>query len=325
METIYEILTVISGIAFLLMIVGLFSPSLVVRWGEKITRGKVIIYYGVVAFALAILGHALKPEEVRIKEEQKKLKREQNEAALEEKREQERLERERKALGKVTRQLSVARTAYNSQDYLTAVDSAAQATRELKQKEWILSEVTVVTTQAENFLDSAKSALDAKQEQEKLERKRKEEEAKYTTKSGTLDRLIEKHVHHVFGETVSRDEGDAPLVISISAGPTTNVAYRMDETIWSDPRSNVIREANQFMQRVFTDPTCSEVRNLLLRPHAILIDQYGRSSEDQIGRLHLGREVAAKINWDIVGYDNDMFERLLKTEGKLWLHPALNK
>ena len=119
---------------------------------------------------------------------------------------------------------------------------------------------------------------------------------------------MEKHVHHVFGYKASRSEENNPLtVIRISAGHTVDVAYREDAVLFGDVLNRINLNTNQFMQRVFTDPACSKVQIVLLRPHLKLKDKYGHTFEAEVGKLLLSREVAKKINWEVVGFDMDMF------------------
>ena len=89
MEAIHNIIMLFGSIAFIAMFIGLIRPSLVVRWGEKRTRGRVLLYYGVGFFALVILAGAVEPEEV-------KERRRQEELVQEAKRRQEKLERDAK-------------------------------------------------------------------------------------------------------------------------------------------------------------------------------------------------------------------------------------
>lgn len=286
---IYSILGFIFGftflIAFIATMVGLIRPSLVIRWGENRTRWRVLLYYGlgscVVIFLVSALS-AVMPEEVKIKREQARLE------SLE--------------MGK--RLLSAARTAYDSQDFQTAIDSANKSISVLKEARSSLA------NQAQVFLDSAEAALDEQRE-----------EAKYTTEFGTLDRLVEKHVHHVFGETVRRDGKNVPTVLSISTGYTAKIAYREGTVVTTGLALNsLILDTMEFMKRVFTDPACGEIQIVLLRPHNILINKYGQSSEDQIGKIVLSRKVFEKINWSYM--TTDRFEQLLKGEGEFRIHNA---
>ena len=95
MEVIYSLLTGLSSIVALAIIVGLIRPSLVVRWGEKRTRGRVLLYYGIGFMVLGSLAVTVMPDEVREEREQARLEqeREREQARLE--REQARLERAR--------------------------------------------------------------------------------------------------------------------------------------------------------------------------------------------------------------------------------------
>ena len=366
---IYQLLTGLSVIVTLALIVGLIRPELVLRWGEKRTRMRVFLYCGIGIFVLRSLAGTVMPDEVReeqrqaglererqeeqarlkkeqarlererekeqarlererqeeqarLKKEQARLEREREkeQARLEREREKEqaRLERARENLERGTRLFSIARTAYESQDYQTAIDSADEATRALKKAKSGIDEAAVLANQAQAFLDSAKAA-----------EKKAREEARYTTNPGTLERIVEKHVLHVFGYKASRGakEDDPLTVISISAGYTVDVAYREGDPTFGVGfmRKSILVQANQFMQRVFTDPACSKVQVVRLRPHFVLVNKYGQTSEGQIGKLQLNREVAEKINWDPAVFTKDMFERLLKTEGQLWWHDAFKK
>jgi hypothetical protein len=53
METLFAFLAFVS---FLALLVGLVRPSLVLRWGKNITRGRVALYYGIAFIFFAIIG-----------------------------------------------------------------------------------------------------------------------------------------------------------------------------------------------------------------------------------------------------------------------------
>ena len=329
-ETISELLRLISGIAFIVLVVGLIRPSLVVHWGEKRTRGRVLLYYGVGFFVLGILFFAMK------------------ESVFQE-----------QDLKRGTRLLKAARTAYNAQDYQTATESATEAIHRLARAK-MFDEATDLADSAQAFLDTAKVALEkqniergtrllkaartaynaqdyqtaidlATEATHRLKRKKMLDEA-----TGLADdaqaflnavHKVERHVHHVFGESVTRDEEEVPSIISIkiSTGYTVNVAYREQRvTFWDRQRENnrslFIENSRKFMERVFTDPACSKVQRLFLRPHYILVNKYGQGSESEIGTFVLDRKVATKIDWR--NLSDNMFERLLRTEGQFSLHAA---
>lgn len=301
MEAVSEILGIMGAIATTALIIGLIRPSLVVRWGKKRTRGRVLLYYGVGFFALAILASAVEPESVRQERKQKKIKAELKKEA---KRKQARLDQERKErkdLERGTKLLSAARTAYKARDYQTAIDSANAAIRALKNVK-MLNEAKDLADDAQALLDDAKKG--------------------YITKPGTLDRIVERHAHHVFGKSVTWGGEKVPSImsISISTGYLVDVAYREERVILQEHRRAFITNAREFMERVFTDPACSKVQRIFLLPHYILVDRYGQVSEDQIGKFILDRKVATKIDWRY--FSENMFERLLRTEGQFWLHYA---
>ncbi|MBA7587259.1 hypothetical protein ES708_29281 [subsurface metagenome] len=58
----------------------------------------------------------------------------------------------------------------------------------------------------------------------------------------------------------------------------------------------------------------------MLKPYLITTDKYGKEKEEQVAKLVLRRAIADKVNWG--NFTNEMFERLLKDEGQLWLHPG---
>ena len=134
MEAISTILALLFVIALIAIFVGLIRPTLVIHWGEKRTRGRVLLYYGVGLIVLGILGPALEPEEAKI-------------------------ERAEENFEKGTKLLSVARKAYDAQDFQTAIDSAGVATSALKSAKLYISEADVLEGQARAFFDSAEVAL----------------------------------------------------------------------------------------------------------------------------------------------------------------------
>ena len=296
METLYNFFNIISGLTFFVLLVGLIRPSFFVP-GKKRTRGRVLLYYGIGFFVLFSLGQAVKPEELKKKEAQ---------AAQEHLKEGKHL-------------FFVARWAYSFQAYQRAKDSADAAANTLRHAKDSLPEAALLADSVSAFIDTVKVALKQQQDSVKIALKQQKEDAKYTTQRGTLARLVEKHAHQVFGVTVEQDGEELPKIISVSAGYMADVAYRVGP-IWSvgTLRSSLMRNTRHFMKRVFTDPECSTVGTVMVRPHNILVDKYGQNNEDQVAKLLLRREVASRINWD--NLSDDMFERLLETEGQLWLH-----
>ena len=135
METMSSFLALLFVIAFIAIFVGLIRPTLVIHWGEKRTRGRVLLYYGVGLIVLGILGPALEPEEVKIKRAEENFEN-------------------------GTRLLSVARNAYDAQDFQTAIDSADVATNALKSAKHYIGEAAILADQAQVFLDSAEVALE---------------------------------------------------------------------------------------------------------------------------------------------------------------------
>ena len=354
METISTILALLCVMAFMAMLIGLIRPTLVIRWGEKRTRGRVLLYYGLGLIVLSILGPAMEPEEVKV-------------------------ERAEKNLEKGTRLLSVARTAYNAQNYQTAVDSANEAISTLKSVKQYISEATVLTDRAQAFLDSAKAANDSVESAKNLEKgtrlllvaRRAYDAHNYQTATDAANEAInalKSAKLHISEATVLTDRAQAFLdsaeVVAkhfsivekyfrlafrnvdsttvnirfnrISAGYTVDVAYdehwekRKSSSSIVSARFLLLMGTLQFMGTVFVDSACSAVQKVILRPHTRFADNLGNAlPKTQSGELSLDREVAEKINWSFF-IDNFMenpyrFQRLLQTEGHLWIHDVYNR
>lgn len=187
---------------------GLIRPSLVVHWGKKRTRGRVLLHYGLATIVLLLLaiitlGMHSEQEAQEAQEAQEHLERGTElilvarkaydsqhystainsaneatqilnraknlpEAALLADQAQALLDSAKKAkaqtearghLEKGTRLLSVARRAYDSQHYLTAADSASEATQILNHVKKNLPEAALLADQAQALLNSAKETL----------------------------------------------------------------------------------------------------------------------------------------------------------------------
>lgn len=194
METISTILVLLFVIAFMAIVVGLIRPTLVIHWGEKRTRGRVFLYYGVGVIVIGILGPALEPEEVKVERAQQDLER-------------------------GTRLLSVARTAYDAEDYQTAIDFAGVATSALKSAKLYISEADILEGQAQAFLDSAKVALEKQISASGMEKESKNAGRDETATTGQLGKwgYINKRGEFVitpqFDGAASFKNGLAPVKI----------------------------------------------------------------------------------------------------------------
>lgn len=147
----------------------------------------------------------------------------------------------------------------------------------------------------------------------------------------TLERAAEKVAIEVFGKTVNWDNKPYTIkkivMIKQVSGPDEGsylieICYRANENLtvgWI--RSGIFIDAKEFTEKLYQDPNCKEIKIYMLKPYLILTNKYGKEKEEQVAKLVLRRAVANKINWENI--TNDMFERILKEEGQLWLHPAL--
>jgi len=131
----------------------------------------------------------------------------------------------------------------------------------------------------------------------------------------TLERAGEKVAIEVFGKTVNWDNKPYTIkkivMIKQISGPDEGsylieICYRANENLtvgWT--RSGIFMDAKEFTEKLYQDLNCKEVKVYMLKPYLVLTD----------------KAVANKINWENI--TNDMFERILREEGQLWLHPAL--
>ena len=106
-------------------------------------------------------------------------------------------------------------------------------------------------------------------------------------------------------------------------GYVAAIEYRPDENLTNGlTRMGIVSDAMELMQKLSTDPTLSNVKIYLLKPHMKLVDKYGRSSEEQVGKFKLQRAIAKRINWR--NMTPERFEQILRTEGEFRLHRAFN-
>jgi len=155
----------------------------------------------------------------------------------------------------------------------------------------------------------------------------------YVSPDNTIERAVEKVAIEAFGKTVNWDSDNRPNTIKKmvkfkqvsgpdEGGYLIEVHYRANENLTvSLMRSGIFLDAIEFTEKLYRDPNCKEIKVYMLKPFLILTDKYGKESEEQVAKLVLRRAIANKVNWENI--TNDMFERILREEGQLWLHPAI--
>lgn len=155
----------------------------------------------------------------------------------------------------------------------------------------------------------------------------------YVSSENTLERAVEEVAIDAFGKTVNWELENKPntmkkIVItkqvsgSDEGGYLVEIYYRADENLTVNlMRGGIFLEAIEFTKKLYQDPNCKEIKIYMLKPYLTLTDKYGKEKEEQVAKLVLRRAVANKINWGNI--TNDMFERILREEGQLWLHPTL--
>jgi len=155
----------------------------------------------------------------------------------------------------------------------------------------------------------------------------------YVSPYNTIERAVEKVAIEAFGKTVNWDLDNRPNTIKKivkfmqvsgpdEGGYLIEVHYRANENLTVNlMRGGIFSDAIEFTEKLYREPNCREIKVYILKPFLVLTDKYGKKQEEQVAKLVLRRAIANKVNWENI--TNDMFERILREEGQLWLHPAL--
>ena len=165
----------------------------------------------------------------------------------------------------------------------------------------------------------------------KADKEFREKPIPYVSLENTIERVVEEVAIKAFGKTVNWN--NIPYTMKKitkykqTAGPDEGsylieICYRANENLSVGLiRSGIFLDAKDFTEKLYQDPNCKEVKVYMLKPYLILIDKYGEEQEEQVAKLVLRREIANKVNWENI--TTEMFERTLREEGQLWLHPVL--
>ena len=165
----------------------------------------------------------------------------------------------------------------------------------------------------------------------KADKEFREKPIPYVSLENTIERVIEGVAIEAFGKTVNWD--NKPYTIKKitkykqTSGPDEGsylieICYRANENLTvSLMRGGIFMDAIEFTKELYLPSFCEEIKIYMLKPYLILTDKYGKEKEEQVAKLVLRREIANKVNWENI--TNNMFERILREEGQLWVHPAL--
>ena len=155
----------------------------------------------------------------------------------------------------------------------------------------------------------------------------------YVSPDNTIERAVEKVAIDAFGKTVNWDSDNRPNTIKKivkfkqvsgpdEGGYLIEIHYRANENLTVNlMRGGIFLSAIELTEKLYREPNCREIKIYMLKPFLVLTDKYGKEHEEQVAKLVLRRAIANKVNWENI--TNDMFERILREEGQLWLHPAL--
>jgi len=165
----------------------------------------------------------------------------------------------------------------------------------------------------------------------KADKESRERPIPYISSEGTIERIVEGVAVKAFGKTVNWDNKPYPIKGITMYKQTggldegsylVEIRYRANENLTvSLMRGGIFMDAIEFTKELYLPSFCEEIKIYMLKPYLILVDKYGKEKEEQVAKLVLRREIANKINWKNI--TNERFERILRDEGQLWIHPAL--
>jgi len=113
-------------------------------------------------------------------------------------------------------------------------------------------------------------------------------------------------------DTLSRDSGHVRVILDYGAG---------DNLTSSLVRAGIFIHGMNVIRALSTNPEFGHIRVYFLQPKLPLVDKFGNESMSQVATFDVSQELARKIKWDNMDYQ--MFERVVESEGNLWLHPVL--
>jgi len=148
-----------------------------------------------------------------------------------------------------------------------------------------------------------------------------------------LEQIVEKIFIKTLGTTVNW-EGNPARVISVKkdmqvAGPDEGgyrvaIEYRLDDNLTTSlMKAGIFFDAEKVFKSIFNDPACAQIKICVLQSYSVLTDMYGNEEETPVSIVKLRRAIAQKINWE--NMYTDLFQKVIRTEGSLWIHPALEK
>ncbi|MBA7592065.1 hypothetical protein ES708_34239 [subsurface metagenome] len=167
----------------------------------------------------------------------------------------------------------------------------------------------------------------------KADKEFREKPIPYVTSNDTIERIVEGVAVKAFGKTVNWDNDPYTIkeikkIKQVSGldegGYLIEILYRANDSLTvSMMRRGIFMDAMEFTEELFLPSFCEEIKVYMLKPYLILVDKYGKEKEEQVAKLVLRREIAGKLNWDNI--TNERFENILRSEGQLWIHPALDE
>ena len=305
----FGIMALLMMSAVLLLLVGLVSPKVVVRWGGEPTRGRVVRVYALAFVAFAVLAAIWAPpsEERLARQAERKQKEDEPERKTSQQAETE-----------IQRILSLSKSAaqlLNEEEYSASIDSAEAAIELLKRNEFPGADTLGIYM----VLNRAETELVLKQAEKKL-----------TQPTGSVERAVERLAHHVFGSTVVWDDKELPSIVAFEfrrKKGQIKIDYRWNGT---GGVNEVLADIISFAKFLYSDPIydhphISDINDFLLVAHHILVDKYGQEEEGEVGRFGLSRDVALKLNWKRMYEDRAMFQKVLEEDGQFCVHPSFAK
>ncbi|SCN38280.1 Protein of unknown function [Bacillus cytotoxicus] len=312
----FALLSVLSIIA---LIIGLIKPGKVLRFGNKKTRGRVILIFLSLFFVSFILTgvfsiKAMTPEE---------------RVAFDKKRAEEKLLKEKQAQEKVEKEKEKEAKEKEEQEKIAqAKQKEAKEKEEQKMKAEQEKKVAEEKRKQEEAQQKAEKEAKEKAEAEEKEKLKKEEEEKKqaeklekdkANKEKAFEDKVKKVVNKKFdkknvesiqiNDNAGTDDPNDKIVLVTAEGKENLTNNMTKKGMWMD--------TVDILKNLSNEKEISEIVFFYTFP---MVDPYGNKKKDTVMKITLNRETLDKIN-----FDNFLFDNLPKIADQYWEHPAFNK
>ena len=219
-------------------------------------------------------------------------------------------------------QLSAARSAYNSGQFIAAQDSARKAVYSLsfyslqKVKDRI-PEAATLEDEAKKLIDRAaakeKARLDRiafARKQERLEKAR-QDSIKWANRP--IEEVVKAHAIQRYGKKKVEDvevfgKGEPKTQAFVEYFSSGHFTRSMHKT-------TIFNSAFNFFEQIYKDPACNDIDEVIIIVLVELRDYKGRESIGPLVRISFPR--VKNVNYENLSYQSDAIIRLIEIEGRI--------